>query len=66
MYSEWPPFVKEQLPWLTTCSLSCMFVCGFSFPFWFRGHNFGSGFVSLVHCLLFIFDYLFNFKHDNV
>ena len=56
MYSEWPPFGKEQLPWLTTCNLSSMFVCGFSFPFWFRGHNFGSGFANLGHCLLFIFD----------
>ena len=41
--SEWPPFGKELLTWLTGCSLCIMPIYNFSsFPFGFQGQDFGS------------------------
>ena len=36
LVAEWPPFGKELLIRLTTCSLFILTICSFSyFPFWF-------------------------------
>ena len=54
--SEWPPFEKELLTWLTICSLCIMSVCNFSyFPFGFEGRIWVLITPVPGHCFIFTF-----------
>ena len=56
MVAEWPPIGKELFSRLAICSHCIVYICCFSYyPFWFRGHGFGSDCIiswSLLTVLL--------------